>query len=127
MRSRITPGNEGISSLTNADRPMVGQSEYVVNAGLGYASGSGAWSGTLLYNVAGQRIVEAGSGGLPDAYELPRHMLDASVQVPIASAMSLKLDGQNLLDAPYRMTQGGVLRSRYTSGRRFQFTFSWHP
>jgi len=127
MRSRITPGNEGISSLTNADRPMVGQSEYVVNAGLGYASGSGAWSGTLLYNVAGQRIVEAGSGGLPDAYELPRHMLDASVQVPIASAMSLKLVGQNLLDAPYRMTQGGVLRSRYTSGRRFQFTFSWHP
>jgi outer membrane receptor for ferrienterochelin and colicin len=127
MRSRITPGNEGISSLTNADRPMVGQSEYVVNAGLGYSSGSGAWSGTLLYNVAGQRIVEAGSGGLPDAYELPRHMLDASVQVPIASAMSLKLDGQNLLDAPYRMTQGGVLRSRYTSGRRFQFTFSWHP
>jgi outer membrane receptor for ferrienterochelin and colicin len=127
MRSRITPGNEGISSLTNADRPMVGQSEYVVNAGLGYSSGSGAWSGTLLYNVAGQRIVEAGSGGLPDAYELPRHMLDASVQVPIASAMSLKLDGQNLLDAPYRMTQGGVLRSRFTSGRRFQFTFSWHP
>ena len=35
MKSDITPGNEGISALTNANRPMVGQSEYVVNAGLG--------------------------------------------------------------------------------------------
>ena len=38
MKSEITPGNEGISALTNPNRPMVGQSEYVVNAGLGYAS-----------------------------------------------------------------------------------------
>ena len=69
MKSSITPGNTGISALTNADRPMVGQSEYVVNAGLGYGSASGAWAATLLYNVAGKRILEAGSGGLPDAYE----------------------------------------------------------
>ena len=87
MKSRITPGNEGISSLTNKDRPMVGQSEYVVNAGLGYASPNGGWFGTLLYNVAGRRIVEAGSGGLPDAYEEPRHMLDASLQLPVVASV----------------------------------------
>jgi outer membrane receptor protein involved in Fe transport len=126
MRSRITPGNEGVSSLTNADRPMVGQSEYVVNAGLGYASSAGGWFANLLYNVAGKRIVEAGSGGLPDAYEQPRHMLDASLQLPVVSSVSLKLDAKNLLDAPYRMTQGDVLRSRYKSGRQFDFAFTWH-
>jgi TonB-dependent receptor len=125
MRSRITPGNEGISALTNDDRPMVGQSEYVVNAGLGYGSRSGAWAATLLYNVAGQRILEAGSGGLPDAYELPRHLLDLSVQLPVTGALALKLDGKNLLDAPYRLTQGGVLRQRYLTGRVFGFAFSW--
>jgi outer membrane receptor protein involved in Fe transport len=127
MRSRITPGNEGISALTNKDRPMVGQSPYVVNVGLGYSSASGAWAGTLLYNVSGRRILEAGSGGLPDAYEEPRNMVDASLQLPVTGALALKLDGKNLLDAPYRMTQGGVLRSRYKSGRLFGFTLSWHP
>jgi hypothetical protein len=126
MKSRITPGNEGISSLTNKDRPMVGQSEYVVNAGLGYSSRAGGWFGTLLYNVAGKRIVEAGSGGLPDAYEQPRHIVDASLQLPVVASVSLKLDAKNLLDAPYRMTQGDVVRWRYTSGRLFQFAFTWH-
>ena len=126
MKSRITPGNEGVSSLTNKDRPMVGQSEYVVNAGFGYASPNGGWFGTLLYNVAGRRIVEAGSGGLPDAYEEPRHMLDASLQLPVVASVSLKLDGKNLLDSPYRMIQGDVLRSRYTTGRMFEFAFTWH-
>jgi TonB-dependent receptor len=127
MKSDITPGNQGISALTNANRPMVGQSEYVVNAGVGYANASGSWSGTLLYNVAGKRILEAGSGGLPDAYEQPRHLLDASLQLPVTSALSLKLDGKNLLDAPYRLTQGEVVRYRYLTGRIFGFTLSWHP
>jgi len=127
MRSRITPGNTGVSALTNPDRPMVGQSEYVVNAGLGYTSGSGAWTGTLLYNVAGKRILEAGSGGLPDAYEQPRHLLDISLQLPVTQTFSLKLDGKNLLDAPYRLTQGEVVRYRYLTGRIFGFTLSWHP
>jgi len=125
MRSRITPGNEGISALTSTDRPMVGQSAYVVNTGLGYSSGSGAWAATLLYNVAGRRILEAGSGGLPDAYEEPRHLVDASLQLPVAGQFALKLDGKNLLDAPYRFTQGGVLRTRYRAGRVFGFSLSW--
>ena len=38
----------------------------------------------------------------------------------------LKLDGKNLLDSPYRMIQGDVLRSRYTTGRLFEFAFTWH-
>jgi len=125
MKSDITPGNEGISALTNANRPMVGQSEYVVNAGLGWSSG--AWDATVLYNVAGKRIAEAGSGGLPDAYEQARNLLDASLQVPVLQTMSLRLDGKNLLDSPYRLTQGDVIRHEYHSGRVFAFGVTWRP
>jgi len=125
MKSTITPGNSGISALTNPSRPMVGQSEYVMNAGLGYGSASADWAATLLYNVAGKRILEAGSGGLPDAYEQSRHLLDVSLQIPVAEAFIVKLDGKNLLDAPYRLTQGEVLRTRYLSGRVFGVTLSW--
>jgi hypothetical protein len=126
MTSDITPGNEGISALTNANRPMVGQSEYVVNAGLGWATASG-WNATLLYNVAGKRIAEAGAGGLPDAYEQARHLLDASLQLPVVAGVSFKLDGKNLLDSPYRLTQGNVLREEYHLGRVFAFGVTWRP
>lgn len=126
MKSDITPGNTGTSALTRANRPMVGQSEYVVNAGIGLTP-IGAVNLTLLYNVAGRRILEAGSGGLPDAYEEARHLVDATLQIPLGSTASLRFDGKNLLDAPYRLTQGQVTRQRYKSGRVFGFGVSWRP
>ncbi len=127
MKSEITPGNQGISALTNANRPMVGQSEYVLNAGLGWTNASGSWNATVLYNVAGKRIAEAGAGGLPDAYEQARHLLDVSVQLPVVADMALRLDGKNLLDSPFRLTQGEVTRNEYHLGRVFSFGMSWRP
>ena len=114
MNSEITPGNEGISALTNPNRPMVGQSEYVVNAGLGYASRSGAWAANLLYNVAGRRILEAGVG------RAARRVRGAPTPGGCLAAaagdldLHLKLDGKNLLDSPYRITQGGGPRTGTT-------------
>jgi outer membrane receptor protein involved in Fe transport len=124
MRSRITPGNTDISSLTNSDRPMVGQAEYVVNGGLTYGNGGGL-SATALYNVVGPRIVEAGALPFPDAYEQARHVVDLSIQFPVFGATSLKLDAKNLLDEPYEIVQGGVLRSRYRAGRVVALGASW--
>jgi outer membrane receptor protein involved in Fe transport len=126
MRSRITPGNTDISSLTSAERPMVGQSEYVVNGGLTYAS-AGGYTATALYNVVGQRIVEAGALPFPDAYEQARHIVDFSMQVPVFARASLKLDARNLLDAPYRVLQGEVVRARYKTGRVVSLGASWEP
>ena len=127
MDSEITPGNEGISALTNANRPMVGQSEYVVNTGLGWSSRSGSWNATVLYNVAGKRIMEAGVGGLPDTYEQARNQVDASLQLPVVSEVSVRLDGKNLLDSPYRLTQGDVIRHEYHEGRVFSMGVTWRP
>ena len=61
---------------------MVGQSEYVVNGGLTFAT-DGGFSATALYNVVGRRILEAGTGGLPDAYEEARHLVDVALQIPL--------------------------------------------
>ncbi len=122
MHSRITPGD---ASLTSAERPMVGQAAYVLNGGLGYTDGG--WSGTVLYNVVGRRISEAGFQPYPDVYEEPRHLLDVSIQVPLLSDVALKLDGRNLLDEPTRFTQGGIDRLRYTTGRVFSFGARWTP
>lgn len=127
MHSKITPGNSDISSLTNADRPMVGQASYVVNSGLGWLSSSGLWSATALYNVVGRRIAEAGVQPLPDTYEEARHLVDVSLQFPVFGTLNGRLDGKNLLDAPYRLVQGDVIRERYKTGRIFALGFSWKP
>jgi hypothetical protein len=124
MKSDIEPGNE---VLTNTNRPMVGQSEYVVNAGLGYLGGDGRFNATLLYNVTGRRIAEAGASGLPDTYENARQLVDASVQLSLFGETSLRLDGKNILDRPVEFVQGGVTRHRYTTGRIFSLGFSWKP
>lgn len=117
MRSRIRIGADRVASLTNADRPMVGQSPYVLNLGFGYAAPRGTFSATVLYNIVGERIVEAGTLPLPDTYEDARPMLDAALRVSLRPGVSVKLDAKNLLDTPVRITQGQVTRSRYTVGR----------
>jgi outer membrane receptor protein involved in Fe transport len=127
MHSRITPGNDSISALTNAHRPMYGQANYVVNAGLNWIDRSGGWSATALYNVVGRRIAQTGTLPLPDAYDEARHVIDASVQLPLFHQLTMRLDGKNLLNAPYRTTQGEVLRLRYTTGRIFGLGLTWRP
>lgn len=112
------------ASVTNANRPMAGQAPYVVNAGLTWATGSG-FSATALYNVVGERIRTAGSDPYLDTYEQPRHVVDLSLRVPVTSQLGAKLDARNLLDAPYELMQGTVLRERYTAGRVFSVGLTW--
>lgn len=125
MRSRIQVGNDQLSALTSTTRAMTGQAPYVVNAGLTYAPDGGRASGSILYNVVGRRIAAVGSKPVADTYELPRHVLDISLQVPTAPAVLLKLNAKNLLDAPVRQTSGEVTRLTYRTGRIFQLGVTW--
>jgi outer membrane receptor protein involved in Fe transport len=126
IRSRIKVDTADGSSLTNKNRPMVGQAGYVVNAGVEFLT-SGGFSVTGLYNVTGRRIFEAGILPLPDAYEEARHLVDVSVRIPILATMTAKLDAKNLLNEPYRITQGGLDQLRYTTGRIFAAGLTWTP
>lgn len=66
------------------NRPMQGQSPYLVNGGLFYADKARGWNLALLYNRIGKRIIGVGRsmGGtanevrVPDSYEMPRNSID---------------------------------------------------
>ncbi|MGE0552857.1 MAG: TonB-dependent receptor [Gemmatimonadales bacterium] len=126
MHSRITIG-EGVASKINEQRAMVGQAPYVVNAGITYTSTGGSLSATLLYNVVGRRIVNAAEAPLPDNYEEARHVVDVSLRFPVFHTLQGKLDLRNLLDAPYEVTQGTVVRDYYRSGRAISVGLAWRP
>jgi hypothetical protein len=127
MKSKIVPGNTDISALTSADRPMVGQAPYVVNAGLSYESSTGALSATALYNVVGRRITATGTKPTPDTYLEPRNVLDFSLRFPLWATTSAKVNASNLLNAEYKEVAGGITRLSYRTGRVFSFGLSWTP
>jgi TonB-dependent receptor len=124
MNSDIRIGSGG-ASKTSDERTMVGQAPYVVNAGLTWAPGFGGTSATLLYNVVGERIVSAAEAPLPDIYEQSRNVLDLSIRFALTGSVSAKLDAKNILDEPYRVTQGTVTRESWRVGRSFSLGLSW--
>ncbi len=126
MHSDVRLGSGG-SAVTSKQRAMVGQAPYMFNSGLTWTSNSGSTSATVLYNVVGARITDAGELPLPDVKELERHVLDFSVRFPLTDRFSARFDARNLLDAPYRIIQGPVTRERYNVGRGYSMGLSWQP
>jgi outer membrane receptor protein involved in Fe transport len=127
MKSTIQPGNTDISALTSADRPMVGQSPYVVNAGMNFENEAGTLGATALYNVVGRRITATGTKPTPDTYLEPRGMLDMSLRFPLFGSTAARLNASNLFNTEYKEVAGGITRLSYRSGRVFSLGFSWSP
>jgi hypothetical protein len=128
MRSEIDISNVGVTAVSNPQRAMVGQAPYVVNTGLTYTRpANNAASATVLYNVVGSRVAIAGLIGFPNVMERPRDLLDVSVRLPLPgrSGAGIRLDARNLLDAPYLLEQGDLVRERYRLGRVYSFGISW--
>ena len=126
MRSTITL-RQGLASVTSANRAMVGQAPYMVNAGVTWNSDAGSTSATLLFNTIGPRIIDAGVVPLPDVEELARNVVDFSLRFPIAGNFTGRFDAKNLLDAQFRIRQGPVTRESYFLGRTIALGFGWQP
>lgn len=65
------------------NRPLQGQSPYIINIGLLYDLPEAGFNTTILFNRVGERIylvgdITAGAGS-PDIYEAPRNLLDFQV------------------------------------------------
>lgn len=89
------------------DRPMQGQSPYLVNTGLFYKNDKLQLDVALLYNRIGKRIIGVGrsegttSGNealkVPDSYEMPRDVIDISASKKFGNHWELKLSIRDLL------------------------------
>lgn len=55
------------AGTNNIDRPMQGQSPYLINTGLFYNNTEKGWNAAILYNRIGKRIIGVGNryGSLP--------------------------------------------------------------
>jgi TonB-dependent receptor len=119
------------------DRPMQGQSPYLINLGLMYDLEKQGLNATILFNQIGERIylvgdISAGAGA-PDVYEAPRPVMDFQIAKKIIKNKGeLRLNVSDILnqtqyfyqnaDGNKRTFQKAVDAYRFT--RRFGTTFS---
>ncbi len=89
------------TGVTEKERPLQGQSPYVVNLALDWVGFNGRTQARLSYNVFGKRIDTVGTGKVPDAFEMPRHVVDISVAHQFTKHVDAKVSVENLFDAPY--------------------------
>ncbi|MBP6335818.1 MAG: TonB-dependent receptor [Bacteroidia bacterium] len=58
------------------DRPMQGQSPYIINGGLMFNDALSGFGFNVVYNRIGRRIFQVGNEGYLSIYEAPRNLLD---------------------------------------------------
>jgi len=81
------------------DRPLQGQSPYLINAGLQYFSPKSAITFTSVYNRIGQRIFLVGYQGYSDIYENARDVLDLQLSKRVLKSQAeIKLNVGDILN-----------------------------
>jgi hypothetical protein len=94
--SRVNLGNSAVGQ--DRERIMMGQSPYVVNAGLFYTDKEKQLQANLQYNIIGRRLFVVGTEGTPDVYELPRNVFDVSVTKSFGEHLEVRAGVQDILN-----------------------------
>lgn len=121
------PNNEFTSRLTSKERPMQGQSPYVVNLTFGYDNPDTGDSALFLFNQIGERIVALGTDNNKDTYQQPFAKLDFVTQWKLNNYFfqdsdfkySIKFKAQNLLDSEEKFTQGDLTTATTKPGSEY--------
>lgn len=118
----IDQSESGANTSTN--RPLQGQSPYLINLSLEYESRFLGLNTALTYNVAGRRIAQVGAFESPDIYEEPFEQLDFTLRKKVSKRQSLGIKVQNILNPLAERTQGGLNTRSFERGTRFSISLS---
>lgn len=121
-----------VSALTNIERPMQGESPWILNVVTNYDNSGTGTEVTLLFNIFGERLATIGTEGFPDVYEQSRSLLDLTLRQNLPSGLSLSLKAKNILDADVSYTQEFLGENaeiveveRWETGRSFSIGLSF--
>ena len=117
--SQVSFNDELLGKVVSADRPVQGQSPYLINGGLQYASAKSGVNATLLYNRVGSRLSLVGysSLGFPDIYENSRDVVDLQVSKRIMHKKGeLKLSISDILGQSIMYYENMDTQRKYNGG-----------
>ncbi len=120
------------------DRPMQGQSPYMINAALQYDLPGKGFTTTFLFNKIGRRILYVGNEQVPAIWEAPRPLLDVQVAKKLLNNKAeIKLNVSDLLNKEARFyhdldqnkkfgTQKDAVAISRNYGTTFGLTFGYN-
>jgi len=117
--------DSSLTTQTNPDRPLQGQSPWVMNFQFGYYNPDSPTEWSLLYNEFGERISQAGVLGQPDIYEQPFPQLDFVYKRRFSADWRFVLKLKNLLDPDVEYTQGQETTRIFQLGREASLEVQW--
>jgi outer membrane receptor for ferrienterochelin and colicin len=100
------------------NRPLQGQSPYIINAGINYNDNKNNTQVSLLFNVIGKRIFAVGNSfaaGYPDWYEMPRNILDLTFSKEVYKNLIVKGGITDILNNKNLILQDGNKDSNFDS------------
>ena len=103
IESNVDVGTAATNQIQN--RPLQGQSPYIINTGLYYRDEDSGFSMNAAYNVFGPRIFSVGDKLFPSWFEMPRQSVDFQIAKTWNRQFETKLNIQNLLNATNRLYQ----------------------
>jgi hypothetical protein len=93
------------SFVRDKQRPMQGQSPYIINAGFFYDNTKIGLMANIMYNVIGERIVTVGDPQRPHVIEKPRNLLDFTAAKKIGKRWEIRLGIEDILNQPIKYVQ----------------------
>jgi len=112
MKSRV---DKSTDLRAAEDRPMQGQSPYLINAGLMYMDGKSGLGFNIIYNRVGKRIYQVGNSGYLSIEESPRNLLDFQVSKRMLQRAEVKFTVSDLLNEPGIFYQDQNQNGRYAA------------
>jgi hypothetical protein len=127
-----------VTDTATLDRPLQGQSPYLINVGLQYDLEKAGFSGTLLFNQIGRRILFVGNVDVPNIWENPRPLLDlqlaqkilkrkGEVRINISDIFNRRAYFYHDLDGneKFKNSSRDVLAINRNYGTNFSITFGY--
>jgi hypothetical protein len=140
LQSIVSLSGVGVGGIVqNFNRPLQGQSPYLINTGLQYNEKKGRFSGSILYNRIGERLNLAGGKDqlLFDIYERPRNLVDVQFAAKVMNKRGeVRLTVSDIFNQPFylyenvntkRSFQQGTDRlwNSFTPGTTFSLGFTY--
>ncbi len=98
-----------LTVYTSRNRPLQGQSPWMVNCGFEYDNNDAGFNASMVYNISGRRILRVGTlkSGVffGDAYQEPYSKLDLVIKQRILKYGDIKVTFSNLIDPAVKVTQ----------------------
>ncbi|MFT6632921.1 MAG: outer membrane receptor protein involved in Fe transport [Bacteriovoracaceae bacterium] len=117
IESNVTIAAENAGQLTSLERPLQGQSPYLINLQLDYENKRWKNNFSFLYNVMGERITGVGADGRPDELQSEISNLDFVYSQKFNKNWKVKFKVKNILDPEVQRTQGNKVTRSYRKGQ----------